>query len=196
VGAEVVFRVSILRPGAVPRTTGRVADLSYDGFMGPKRLLVGVFSGSLLFVVAACGAGSDGANRVAATAREYAFQGIPPTLPAGEAVFTVDNRGGEVHELHLFKLGDGVATVADLLGLSQDEVLDRLESVGSAVAEPGDEESFDAKLSAGRYAVICLIPVGTRAAGDHAGHDMEDMVFDPNADTHFKRGMYAELTVG
>ena len=131
-----------------------------------------------------------------ATAREYAFGGIPATVPAGETSFSIDNQGGEVHELHLFRLDDEVGTVVELLGLSQDEAADRLESLGSATADPGDKESFDVKLSAGRYAAICLIPVGTTPAGGHAGHDLEDMVFDPNADTHFKRGMYAEFTAG
>ena len=66
-----------------------------------------------------------------------------------------------------------------------------------ATADPGKQESFDADLTAGRYAAVCFIPVGTLPGG-HSGHDMEemeDMVFDPNADTHFKRGMYAEFEV-
>jgi hypothetical protein len=163
--------------------------------MGKHRLFLAASAWLLVVLPAACGT-SGGGNPVGATAREYAFQGIPATLPAGQTSFTVDNQGGEVHELHLFKLDDGVGTVAELLGMSQDEAADKLESVGSAMANPGDEESFDASLSAGRYAAVCLIPVGTKPSGGHAGHDMEDMVFDPNADTHFKRGMYSEFTVG
>ena len=153
----------------------------------------------VLAALAACG-GSGGGQAVDTTAREYAFQGLPSTLKTGDTTFSIDNQGSEVHELHVFRLDEDVATVSELLDKSQDEAQDKLTSVGMALANPGDEESFDAELTAGRYAAICLIPVGTRPEeGGHAGHDMEDMedmVFDPNADTHMRRGMYAEFTVG
>lgn len=148
--------------------------------------------------LAACG-GSEGGRSVDVTAREYAFQGLPATLEPGDVTFSVDNMGSEVHELHLFKLDEDVSTVSELLGLSQDEAQDRMSSVGMAVADPGETESFDAELSAGRYAAVCLIPVGTMPEDGHSGHDMgdmEDMVFDPNADNHMRRGMFGEFTVG
>jgi hypothetical protein len=167
--------------------------------MEPYRWYRCALAALLVFVFTACGGGSGGGNPVDVTAREYAFSGIPATMPPGEASFNLDNRGGEVHELHLFKLDEGVGTVAELLDLSQDEAAGRMESAGAAMADPGDSETLEADLSAGRYAAVCLIPVGTKPEGGHAGHDMEDMedmVFDPHADTHFKRGMYAEFTVG
>jgi len=139
---------------------------------------------------AACGGSDNGGRQVDATAREYAFQGLPSTLEAGDATFSIDNKGSEVHEIRVFKLADDVGTVSSLLGKSQDEALDKMTSVGMASANPGDTESFDAQLSAGRYAAVCLIPVG------HDMEQMEDAVFDPNADTHMRRGMFAEFTVG
>lgn len=144
----------------------------------------------LLAAAAACGGSDDGGRQVDATAREYAFQGLSSTLEAGDATFSIDNKGIEVHEIRVFKLADDVGTVSSLLGKSQDEALDKMTSVGMASANPGDTESFDARLSAGRYAAVCLIPVG------HGMEQMEDTVFDPNADTHMRRGMFAEFTVG
>lgn len=158
--------------------------------MGPHRSLRLAVPAVLVVVLAACG-GSDGGGRpVDAIAREYAFQGLPDTLEAGDTTFSIDNRGSEVHEIQVFKLDDDVSTVSELLGKSQDEARDKMTSVGMAAANPGDKESFDADLSAGRYAAVCLIPVGRDM--EH----MEDMVFDPNADTHMRRGMFAEFTVG
>lgn len=157
--------------------------------MGPHRSLR-LAVPAVLVVLSACG-GSEGTGRpVDAIAREYAFQGLPGTLEAGETTFNIDNRGSEVHEIHVFRLDDDVSTVSELLGKSQDEAQDKMTSVGMASANPGDTESFDADLSAGRYAALCLIPVGRDMA------EMEDMVFDPNADTHTRRGMFAEFTVG
>ncbi|HEX2052211.1 MAG TPA: hypothetical protein VHJ78_00610 [Actinomycetota bacterium] len=144
----------------------------------------------------ACG-GAEG-EPVSVTAREYAFQGLPTALEAGPFEFSIANQGEEAHELHIFKLADDVGSIADLQGKSQDEAMDVLTTVGMAVANPGDEQSFDAELEAGRYAAVCLIPVGTKQADAHAGHnaeEMEDIVFDPNADTHFRRGMYSEFSV-
>ena len=157
--------------------------------MGPHRCLR-LAVPAVLVVLSACG-GSEGAGRpVDAIAREYAFQGLPGTLEDGETTFSIDNRGSEVHEIHVFKLDDDVSTVSELLGKSQDEAQDKMTSVGMASANPGDTESFDADLSAGRYAAVCLIPLGRDM------EEMEDMVFDPNADTHMRRGMFAEFTVG
>ncbi|MEX0790118.1 MAG: hypothetical protein WD178_05010 [Actinomycetota bacterium] len=152
----------------------------------------------LLAALAACGGSGEG-RPVDVTAREYAFGGLPATLEAGEVSFSVDNQGSEVHELHLFKLDEQVNALSELMDMSQDEAQDQMSSVGMATANPGDSESFDAELSTGRYAVVCLIPVGTFPEDGHSGHDMqdmEDMVFDPNADTHMRRGMSAEFTVG
>ena len=59
-----------------------------------------------------------------------------------------------------------------------------------SVAAGADQQYVTPVLPAGRYAAVCLIPVGRETA------EMEDMVFDPNADTHMRRGMFAEFTVG
>lgn len=162
----------------------------------PRRFWPALLSVALV-ALGACGGSSDG-TPVAVTAREYAYRGFSDSLEAGKFSFSLDNSGEEVHELQLFKLDDDLATVTALLDRPQDESLDKMTSIGVATADPGKKESFDAELTAGRYAAVCFIPVGTKPGGGHSGHDMEEMediVFDPNADTHFKRGMYAEFEV-
>lgn len=166
--------------------------------MGLARLFCAALAALLCVGLTACG-GSKGGRPVDVTAREYAFQGLPGTLDAGDVAFSIDNMGSEVHELHVFKVDEDVSAFSELLDKSQDEAQDQMSSIGMAVANPGDTKTFDAELSAGRYAAVCLIPVGTVAEDGHSGHDlqdMEDMVFDPNADTHMRRGMFAEFTVG
>lgn len=166
--------------------------------MGLLRSFRPALTAVLLMALAGCG-GSGDSQSVDATAREYAFQGIPETLKAGPTTFSIDNEGSEVHEIHVFRLSEDVGAVSELLNRSQDEAQDKMTSVGMASADPGDQRSFDADLDAGRYAAVCLIPVGTLPEAGHSGHDMEDMedmVFDPNADTHMRRGMFAEFTVG
>ncbi|HVL52123.1 MAG TPA: hypothetical protein VM754_11540 [Actinomycetota bacterium] len=155
----------------------------------------------LMFLLAAVSAacGGSGGTTVSVTANEYAFQGLAADLAPGDTTFRLENRGSEVHELHLFKLNDEVSTVTDLVGRSIDESMGMLDSVGMTMADPGDRASFDADLSPGRYAAVCMVPVGAHPEGGHTGHnmeDMEDVAFDPNADTHFRRGMFAEFAVG
>ena len=167
--------------------------------MGLARSFRLAFPAVLLVATAACGGSGGGAQQVDVTAHEYAFQGLPSTLESGDATFSIENKGSEVHEIHVFKLSEELGTVSELLDQSQDEALDKMTSVGMAAADPGGQESFDAELTAGGYAAVCLIPVGTLPEEGHSEHDMEemeDMVFDPNADTHMRRGMFAEFTVG
>lgn len=148
-------------------------------------------------LLAAC-SGGGGGTPVLVTAREYVFEGIPDNLEAGQFTFTLDNEGGEVHELHLFKLAGDVESVEALQGQSQDEAMGKLTTVDMAKADPREQDSVDVDLQPGRYAAVCLILAGTRPGDGHTEHDMEqmeDMVFDPNADTHFSRGMFADFTV-
>lgn len=152
----------------------------------------------VLAATAACGGTGGGGRQVDVTAREYVFEGLPSTLQAGDAIFSFENKGSEVHELQLFRLNEDVGSISELLDKSQDEARDKMTSVGMAIADPGRKESFDAELQAGRYAAVCLIPAGTFPDEERSVHDvqdMEDMVFDPNADTHMRRGMFAELDV-
>lgn len=167
--------------------------------MDPHRFFRLAVPAVLLVVPAACGGSGGGGRPVDVTAGEYAFRGLPETLEAGDTTFSIDNQGREVHEIHVFRLSGDLGSVSELLDKSLDEAQDKMTSVGMVSADPGDKQSFDADLAAGRYAAVCLIPTGTFPEEGPSGHDMEemeDMVFDPNADTHMRRGMFAEFTVG
>ena len=112
--------------------------------------------------------------------------------------FSIHNRDREVDELHLLKLDPQVRSVPQLLRKSQDESAEQLASVARAVADPGKTDSFRIRLPPGRYAALCRVPVGTLPGEDLSARmvpELEDMVFDPNSDTHLRRGMYGQLTV-
>lgn len=149
---------------------------------------------TLLLALSACGGGPEG-EPVGVTAREYAFQGLPGTLDPGAYSFTVENQGSEVHELQLFRVEDGAPGAAELQGLPDDELLDHLEQVGAASADPGGSGTFEADLDAGRYLAACFVPVGTTPDEGHEGHEMTGEAHELGPDAHFRKGMSAELTV-
>lgn len=140
---------------------------------------------------------------------DYGYQGVPGTLPAGETrlSFTNDSQA-ESHELTLFRINDGVTESFDQI-LAEDEAQQNAEqaqqgggqqgggqqppanqtpppapkmsffaSTGSA---PGQAAKMDliGNLPAGRYGMVCFLPV----ANDEAGTP------------HYKKGMKAEFTV-
>ncbi len=152
----------------------------------PALLLVVLFAG--------CGGGPEG-EPINVSAREYAFEGLPGNLEAGPFSFTLINKGSEVHELHLYRLAEGAGTARELAGLSDEDLLDELESVGITSANPGDEGSFDAELPAGRYLAVCFVPVGTTPDEGHSGHEMKGEAHELGPDAHFRKGMSAEITV-
>ena len=62
-------------------------------------------------------AAAPGATEVPVTLDDYSF-GVEPTLRAGLTAFSLDNVGGEEHEMVLFELVEG-ATVDDALAAEQ-----------------------------------------------------------------------------
>lgn len=149
------------------------------------------------------------ADVVAVHASDYAYQGVPGTLRAGEIriSFANDSRA-EAHQMELFRLNDGVKESFEQI-LAEDEAraaqLQQQEQAaqqgpenppaaeqgpppepkmtffGGSGAGPGETARMDlvGNLPAGRYGVVCFLPV----AGDQAGSP------------HYKKGMKAEFTV-
>jgi len=73
-----------------------------------------------------------GWNVVDVAASNYAFDGLPDELPAGETSFELTNDADEVHELVLLKKNDGVTQSAEeLLAMPQEEAMTLAEMVGS-----------------------------------------------------------------
>lgn len=146
---------------------------------------------------------------VAVHATDYAFKGVPGTLPAGETRISFTNDStAEAHQMDIFRIDDGVKETFEQI-LAEDEAqqakLEQQEQqqpqqgaqnlpaeeaappapkmaffAGSG-AGPGTAARMDliGNLSAGRYGVVCFLPVTNDEAGT----------------PHYKKGMKAEFTV-
>lgn len=124
------------------------------------------------------------------TAVEYAFEDTPETLSAGINGFEFDNQGNEVHEMILFRINDDVdETVEELLALPEEEAMTKTRFIGVAFAAPGGSDTTFLELEAGRYAMLCFVPVGTVDMSALEGEEM------PEGQRHFTQGMVAQFEV-
>lgn len=108
-------------------------------------------------------AGVAPGDEIVVTAVEYAFQGVPDTLPEGEYSFTLQNDGKEKHELYLSYI-TGPQSIEELLELPEGEVSKLTQTVDRIVAPTPDQPaSFIAGLVPGRYGYVCFVsaPDGT-----------------------------------
>jgi uncharacterized cupredoxin-like copper-binding protein len=143
------------------------------------------------------GVQAGGAGPVAVHAVDYAYQGVPGTLPAGETRFSFTNDSkAESHEMSLFRINDGVSESFDQI-IAEDEAQQnqgqgqqnqnqnppapKMTFFASTGAAPGQSARMDliGNLPAGRYGMACFLPV----ANDQAGT------------SHYKKGMKAEFIV-
>ena len=140
---------------------------------------------------------------------DYGYQGVPGTLPAGETRFSFTNDSqAESHEMTLFRINDGVTESFDQI-LAEDEAQQNAEQsqqgggqqgggqqppanqnpppapkmsfFASTGSSPGQTAKMDlvGNLPAGRYGMVCFLPVDSDEAGT----------------PHYKKGMKAEFTV-
>jgi hypothetical protein len=159
--------------------------------------------------VEAEGGGGGAPAVVALHARDYSYQGVPSSLAAGEVRFSFTNDSkNEPHEMQLYRINDGVNESFDQI-LADDEAHEQQQQqpgqqggqngqttsttaqspppapkmtfFASTGAGPGDTARMDliGKLPAGRYGMVCYLPVN----GDDANGP------------HYKKGMKAEFTV-
>lgn len=111
---------------------------------------------------------------------EYAFEGLPETVPAGVTGLVLNNDGAEPHEMIVFRVNDGVTGSAEeLLAAPEDQIQQNLTFAGAAVAQPGTSGVTFPELEPGRHVVVCFIPVG-------GGED---------GPPHFMHGMLGEFEV-
>lgn len=103
-------------------------------------------------------------------AKDFMFEGIPETLPAGSYSFHLENQGEEEHELALFKINTDTP-VEELIKLPEEKAMKQITPVGGTFAEPGgtSEEPLAADLESGTYAAVCFIP---NKKGPHAFQGM------------------------
>ena len=127
------------------------------------------------------------------TAAEYAFQGIPETVAAGETLISLGNMGEEMHEVILLRVNEGVTeTLDEILALPEEEAQTMVTSIAAAFASPGEEGWATTRLETGNYVAICFIPEGTTP---EAMAEMEATGVEPEGAPHFTLGMIREFTV-
>ncbi len=97
------------------------------------------------------------ATKVSVTSTEYAYAGLPPEVPAGPLLLRFTNKGTELHELVVTKLGDG-QTIEQLLALvgASDPASDAL-NVGFASAGPEGSTELGVMTTPGTYALFCTM---------------------------------------
>lgn len=125
-----------------------------------------------------------GGTKLPVSAFDYGFQGVPATLPAGDAVIQFTNTAPkEPHEMALFKLTEAGAALdpQKLLSMPEKKVGKYVDfSTGVfAFAPPGAVGYGVGSLTPGEYVYACFIPVGGKAKGK----------------PHFMEGMFGTLTV-
>jgi hypothetical protein len=124
-------------------------------------------------------------QKVAATAIDYQFQGVPSTLAAGRTYFKLTNNAPkEDHEMGIVKLrpaGEGM-DVEELLSMPEKKLgkyVDFQNATGM-FAPPGQSGYAATTLTQGTYVYACFIPVGGKR----------------NGKPHFTQGMYGTFTAG
>lgn len=117
-------------------------------------------------------------ERIDVTAVDYAFEGVPETVPAGTVGFNVTNEGEELHEFIIVRLKDPSANIEDLIQLPEKEAQKQIENVGFLFAPPGGTDGQPLELEPGTYGYVCFIPVGTtlEQEGDGPPHAFEGIV--------------------
>jgi hypothetical protein len=130
---------------------------------------------------------------------DYAFGGLPSSVPAGTAL-AFQNDGAEVHELLVARKNDGVTESWDeLLALPDEEVIAKVTILGPLVASPGEAganvDGSGATLTLdveGSYIALCFVPQGMTAFPDEAASPDPSASFGP---PHFVLGMRQEFSV-
>lgn len=105
---------------------------------------------------------------------EYAFTGLPDSVPAGTA-FGFDNQGVELHQLLVVRKNEGVTESWDeLMTLPDEEANSKVTFIADLIAGPGKVSPGTFAIDeAGDYFAVCFIPQG-------AMHD-PTVSFDPMA---------------
>ena len=147
------------------------------------------------------------------TGVDYAFTGVPETVPSGPIGmrFTNGTDADEQHELIIFKKADGdTRSAEEILNDPAAQEQGPGQFAGAVFATPGTTAGTFLDLAPGDYIAVCFIPVGS---GEHempegeADDSMEDAGEDQAADDqapeeegeggppHFTQGMVAEFSV-
>ena len=137
---------------------------------------------------------------------DFAYEGLPESVPAGTRLAIENDSEAELHEIVVFKLPDDeTRSIEELIALPEEEADAVLGSGPPAtvlLAPPGGEQIDavgDGTLAEpGRYALFCGIPTGVDPEDYLNAPPTEDGPPEvPGADgaPHFTHGMFADLIV-
>lgn len=127
-----------------------------------------------------------GYEKIDVRAVDYAFEGVPPTLPAGNVTISWENSGEEVHEMVLLRLKDETLSVDDLMKMSDKEAESKVQFVNGAFGPPGTTDVESIPMEAGKYIAVCFLPVGSTSL---------EALESAEGPPHIAKGMVAEFTV-
>lgn len=124
-----------------------------------------------------------------ATAVDYAFEGVPETVPAGTVALNLTNEGEELHEMIIFQKPEGDTRSPE--ELLNDPAMEESgpPPAGFTFAAPGETGTGLAQLEAGSYFAVCFIPLGSTPDAEEPAEG------DESGPPHFTQGMVAEFTV-
>lgn len=139
---------------------------------------------------------------VEVTAVDYAFEGLPDSIPAGSSIELTNESEVEVHEFVAIRLPDDEdRSIEELLQLPPEELTQVGTPSDVIVAPPGQAgmavEGDGVLDEPGRYVIICAIPTGAdpqeflEAAQESEGGPPDVEGGPP----HLAEGMFAEVTV-
>lgn len=138
------------------------------------------------------------AKVVAVETAEYGYNVDRTALASGSFAIALTNHGKEQHEIALVALPPAASTAEAVLALMKVRGRDfsgmpaGYAALGHLAYAPPDGDggifTLAAKLTPGRYAMVCFLPVG--------GVDDLGNAKDATADSHVARGMLADFTVG
>jgi len=187
-----------------------------------RRHATALLAGLAALALAACGddgtTASTTASAVATTqssrptvtigVRDYAFDGVPPTIAAGTPIAITNTSATEAHELTAFRLPDGeTRDLRELQALPPEELGALLPGAPALalVAKPGADGELvlgDGSLDEpGRYLLVCFVPMGAKP--DEVVAAMKQAAADPAAGPpqiaggppHLTAGMIAQIEV-
>jgi hypothetical protein len=163
--------------------------------MRPSKMKLGttlVTVVALGVVASACGSSSKSGDKVTTTtapapltitAGDYAFTGLPKTIPAGIVDATFVNKGSVPHEMAWIKVAAGTTPKAAFGKVIQGGAFPAFLEAASGIpnTEPGKTTSTKFNLTPGDYIALCT---DTGVVGS-----------TKDGQPHFARGMYKQVTV-
>lgn len=119
------------------------------------------------------------------TARDFAFEGMPDTVPVGTKISLTSAAGGEAHEMAIFKTDNP----AEIRGMQHSYWV---QAYAGSTDDPGLRLSPETLTEPGHYWYICTLPFGTTNEVFEKKRVFENV--EPSA-AHYSQGMIGEFDV-